>query len=328
MVVLTLLLFFIFLSALLYNKLKCFWCKSKVCLIGKTAIITGGASGMGYETTLALASRGCRIIICDVTQNLMEVVEEIKKKTYNEQIIGKLIDLQSFKSVRSFANDILNSENKLDILICNAGIGEYRRSQLTEDGLQRTMQVNYFSHFLLTHLLLDLLKKSAPSRIIFVGSLSAYFTYFNIDELNPGPKYFTKWYTKINGGIYSNSKQAIAAAAKNFGEKLQGTGVTANAVHPGIVKTKFIPVAINNDKNFIFGNIYTFLFYKFGHAPEEGVQTTIHLALSNEVQNISGRSFSQGRVIRHPLPITEKFCKELWDATIGYTQLKPNEISC
>ncbi|KAL1489808.1 hypothetical protein ABEB36_013740 [Hypothenemus hampei] len=312
MVVLTLLLLFIFLSAILYIKLKCFWCNSKVCLIGKTAIITGGASGMGYETALALASRGCRIIICDVKKNLTEIVEEIKQKTHNDQIIGKLIDLQSFKSVRSFANDILKSENKLDILICNAGVAEYRHSQLTEDGLQRSMQVNYFSHFLLTHLLLDLLKKSAPSRIIFISSVLAYVSYLNIDELNPGPKYFTKWYKKLYGGMYSDSKKALAAATKTFGEKLEGTGVTANCVHLGVVKTTFIPEIFKNEKTFML----------------EGVQTAIHLAVSDEVQHISGKSFTEGRMIPCPLQLTDKFCKELWDATICYTQLRPNEISC
>ncbi|CAG9763012.1 unnamed protein product [Ceutorhynchus assimilis] len=303
-----------------------FWCKCNVCLVGKTAIVTGGASGLGYQVALALASKGCRVIIADISDS-SEVIERIKRLTTNQLIIGKKIELQSLQSVRDFASDILKTESRLDILVCNAGIGEYRKKYTTEDGLERTMHINYFGHFLLTHLLLDLLKKSAPSRIVFTSSLTAYLSDLSLENLHPQPEYYERLFIKLNGGVYSNSKLALTAAAKSFGQKLDGTGVTANVVHPGIVKTDIFRNAIKNDRN-IFGMFFLIFVYLLGKTPTEGAQTLIHVAQSEETKTTTGQSFIEGKIRPRPLQLTDTFCSQLWDTSIKCTGLQPQELGC
>ncbi|KAG5895098.1 hypothetical protein JTB14_036373 [Gonioctena quinquepunctata] len=185
--------------------------------------------GIGYQAALSLASRGCRIIIADKDDSTASV-ENIKRETKNYNIVGRILDLASFDSIRRFAKEIIESEPSLHILMNNAGIGSVELKH-TEDGLQKTMQVNYFGHFLLTHLLLGLLKKSSPSRIIFTGSLSAFMSKLNLRNLNPPEE------ERKMSSMYSNSKICQNIAAKCFARKLEGTGVTAYSFHPGIVRS-------------------------------------------------------------------------------------------
>ncbi|XP_066154336.1 retinol dehydrogenase 12-like [Euwallacea fornicatus] len=309
------------------NKLICFWCRSKVCLVGKTALITGAASGMGMQTALALAAKGCRIIVADLV-NIEEAVKKIKSITHNPHIIGKSVDLGSLKSVRQFAKNILETEPKLDLLMCNAGVGNYRIRIETVDGLEKTMQVNYFSHFLLTHLLLGLLKKSSPSRIVFTSSEAAFLSSFKVDELNPNEEYFQKILTAFNGGVYSNSKLAVTAAVRSFAKRIDGTGVKIYAVHPGVVKTSFISNTISKDKNYLLGILFMSYLYIFGKTPEEGAQTLIHVAHSDEVENDSGKSFLEGMRIPDLPQLTNRFCEDIWQATIKILKMESHEIAC
>ncbi|XP_050303703.1 uncharacterized protein LOC126741353 [Anthonomus grandis grandis] len=306
------------------SKLWCFWCRSKVCLVGKTAIVTGGASGLGFQIALGLAAKGCRVIIADIV-NISEAVEGVKQQTHNQDVIGMKVDLSSLKSTREFAEQVLKNEARLNILICNAGIASYTEKVTTEDGLDRTMQVNYFSHFLLTHLLLDLLKKSAPSRITFTGSLMAFISTINVDALNPPAKYFNRITTQLNGGVYSNSKLCMLAAAKMFGERLKGSGVLANATATGGVKTPiYWNSAILTDRNYKALALMALVFL-YGKTPEEGAQTLLHLAHA-DVQDVTGKCWSEGMVIPSPSILTEKFCQKLWDYSVEYTKLQPQEI--
>lgn len=308
------------------NKLWCFWCRSKACLVGKTAIITGGASGLGFQSGLALAAKGCRIIIADIA-NLSQAVENMKELTRNPNIIGQEIDLQSFKSVRQFAKKILESEPRLDILMCNAGIPDVTSRKITQDGLEKTMQVNYFSHFLLTHLLLDLLKKSAPSRITFTSSLMAYVADLKIDKLIQDVDYHKQLLARFNGGTYSNSKLCMAGAAVMFGERLKGTGVTANAAVVGGVKTPIFKRALATDQNYLSGLLMS-LVYLYGKTPEEGAQTLIHLAHSDDVQKVTGQLFIEGISFPRAPKLTDEFLAKLWKASLEYTKLESHEIAC
>lgn len=163
-------------------------CRSQVCLKGKTVIVVGANTGtntyffvvsfkgfflgIGFETAIDFAKRGARVIVgCRNEKSAKEAVEKIKKETHNTNVIYKLIDLSSFKSVKKFAADIKSTEDRLDILVNNAAAAGLP-DELTEDGCLVVMQINYFSHFLLTHLLLG--------KIIFVYSTSqvAYLTFF------------------------------------------------------------------------------------------------------------------------------------------------------
>ncbi|CAH2009875.1 unnamed protein product [Acanthoscelides obtectus] len=146
------------LYALIYN----FHCSCPVCLAGKTAVVTGGSQGLGYEIALALASRGCKIIIATRRPN-EALREELVRKTHNPNIFLEYVDLESFKSVRKFAETIKEKEEVIDILIFNAGFGA-DEDILTEDGMNYVLQTNYFSSFLLVHLLIDCKGRSTNRR--------------------------------------------------------------------------------------------------------------------------------------------------------------------
>nr|CAI5824416.1 unnamed protein product [Callosobruchus analis] len=268
--------------------------RSLVCLKGKTAIVTGGTSGIGYETALVLASRGARVIIAD-RKDGTKVKQQIIDITQNEDIETKLLDMSSLQSIRRFAKEINESEQRLDILVNNAGTWKVTNKH-TDDGLHETMQVNHFGPFLLTHLLSGLLKKSSPSRIIFVNSAYAFCSNLSLESLNPPqghPMSFLR-----NSLIYANSKLANIIAANGFAERLKEFGVTSNSLHPGL-------------------------------SIEEGAQTTIHLALSKKLRDVTGRHFWDCRVF--PMPPgawNKKFCDDVWEASEKLVQLKPEEKIC
>ncbi|KAG5890517.1 hypothetical protein JTB14_022750 [Gonioctena quinquepunctata] len=301
------------------SRLTCGWCYSKVCLMGKTALITGANSGIGYQTALALASRGCRVIIADVV-NATNSRDRIIRKTNNLNIVVKHLDLASLSSVRKLAKDLNETEKRLDILINNAGIGS-SAIQYTEDGLQRTMQVNYFGHFLLTHLLLDLLKKSAPSRIIFTSSIAAYITRLDLKHLNA---------KESNSAVkiyrpYFYSKLCQIVAAKRFAEKLRHTGITSYSHHPGLVRTSIYWTSCQ-EKFSIWVVICGLIVLLFGKSIEEGAQTMIHLATDPAVEKFNRFCFWDCRRYFFPLQAyNKKFCQDVWESSLKCVKLKPDE---
>lgn len=166
-------------------------------------------------------------------ENMEKSKQNVINYTKNTNIVTKHLDLSSFKSVRKFAEDIIKNEEHLHILINNAGVG-LAESYKTEDGLNSVLQINYFGHFLLTHLLINLLKKSSPSRIIFSSSCLAFIHNLTQENLttNVESKSFIQKITN-----YNNSKFALLIASDIFAEKLKGSGVTSNSIHPGYVST-------------------------------------------------------------------------------------------
>ncbi|XP_018570412.1 retinol dehydrogenase 13-like [Anoplophora glabripennis] len=286
-------------------------CNSKVCLVGKTALVTGGYSGIGYQIVLALAQRGCRVIIADKSQD-QNLLEKIYEETRSRNIVCKYVDLSSFKSVRELAYNVIKDEGKLDILINNAGIGR-NVSSVTEDGLDITMQVNYFSAFLLTRSLEDLLKKTG-GRIIFTGSGSSHIHNFTIDRLKPdGSESFT-FYT------YFNSKLCLIMISDTFAERLKGYGVTSNAYHPGLVRTNIFRSGINLEgtinKGWFTIKFLEYMSFVVGKTAEEGAQTAIHLACSNEVEGVTGGYFFETKPTFRPKIVHDKkMCNDLWEAT-------------
>ncbi|KAJ8920193.1 hypothetical protein NQ315_011854 [Exocentrus adspersus] len=297
--------------------------KSLVCLNGKTAIVTGGSSGVGFETALVLASRGARVILAD-RKDATNAKNKIIEITHNTNIVTKHLDLSSLQSVRKFAKEINATEERLDVLINNAGVGKVTNKH-TDDGLHATMQVNHFGPFLLTHLLSGLLKKSAPSRIIFVSSVFSYCSNLTVENLNyPQGHPLSVFRTSL---IFGNSKLANIISSNGFAEKLKEHGVTSNSLHPGLINK---PSYVKPGKYFglqamakLARNI---VLYAYGKSPEEGAQTTIHLALSNKLKDVSGKYFSDCRVF--PLPPgawNKKFCDAIWEKSEELVQLKPEE---
>ncbi|XP_068897921.1 retinol dehydrogenase 12-like [Tenebrio molitor] len=305
----------------LYARLTRRVTRSNSCLVGKTAIVTGANSGIGYQTALNLASRGCKIIMADVA-DMEKSKLDIMKFTNNPNVFAKHLDLSSLKSVRDFASEILKGENKLDILINNAGIGASKENR-TADGLHPVMQINYFGHFLLTHLLIGLLKKSASGRIVFTGSIFAFINTLSLKNLNvdcPNPNLFDIYFT------YSNSKLSMIMAADTFAEKLKGTGVTVNSVHPWFVKTPIFPKTSAIAKNVFFEILNWLNEYVIGRDPWEGSQVLVHAAVSRELEGITGKFLGECIPCRKPWKVyNEELREEIWKASESYVGLTTEE---
>lgn len=201
---------------------------------GKVVIITGCNTGIGWETALDLARRGGRIYMaCRNYEKCEKARLEIIKETGNENVFNCVLDLQSLDSVRLFVENFLRQENRLDILINNAGVAITKRC-LTKDGFEINIGVNHMGHFLLTNLLLDILKKSAPSRIIVVSSIIYFLGSIYKKDLN----YDNSIYCPLFN--YPHSKLANMLFTFHLSKLLNGSGVTINSLHPGVIKTNII----------------------------------------------------------------------------------------
>lgn len=247
---------------------------------GKTCLITGGTLGMGKESALALAAMGAHVIIVgrDAVRT-QAVVQEIQGETGNSKVEGLVADLSSLSEVRRLGQLIRSRFNRLDILMNNAGaiFTEYKK---TPEGFERTWALNHLAYFSLTLELLELLKASAPSRIINIAS----------DMHKIGRLETTSSPQTYNGHkAYANSKLANIMFTYALARRLEGTGVTVNCVHPGPVATGF---AQNNSGFFKWAVL---LAKPFLLSAKKGAETGIYLASSPDVAGTSGKYFAKCR---------------------------------
>lgn len=297
-----------------YNTVTAGVCKTDKRLDGQVIIVTGSNTGIGKAAALDFAKRGAKVILaCRDLVKAHKAKDEIVEITNNKNVVVRHLDLSSLKSVRQFASEIIATENRLDVLVNNAGLGGMVDKK-TEDGLEWALQVNHYGHFLLTNLLIDLLKKSAPSRIIHVSSMMHRMGRLDFDNMN-----FEKG---VNGFmIYNVSKLYNIIGSNEFAKRLEGTGVTSNSLHPGIVHTEIfreVPFLIRK-----FVNKMLQLFFK---SPEEGAQTTIYLAVNDEVTNVSGKYFSDCQEAYSSSITRDKEAgKKFWDKCCDFVHLKPEE---
>lgn len=245
---------------------------------GRAVLVTGSTDGIGKQTALGLARMGANVLIHGQNREKGEaVLKEISKVSGNSDLELFIADLSSQRQVRNLAIDVQESHDRMDVLINNAGIFE-RELMLTDDGIEATLAVNYLAPFLLTNLLLDLLKSSAPSRIINVASVAHRSAYLNTDlsDLQGG---------RHNDGFdaYALSKLCLILFTYALSRRLEGSGVTANCLHPGVIKTKLLRKG--------FGDYP-------GETPEKGARTSIYLASSPEVEGVSGKYFEHQRSAR------------------------------
>ncbi|XP_045534976.1 retinol dehydrogenase 13-like [Papilio machaon] len=270
-----------------YCKLSVGICKCKNHLVGKVAVITGGCTGIGFETAKDLAERGARVIITDIDDKRgINAKNEIIAATANNNIHYHYLNLASFKSIKKFAAEIITQEKRLDILINNAGVFGSENVK-TEDGLLLGMQVNYFGPFLLTNLLLPLLKSSKPSRIINVSSMLSYFGTIDLQNLNM-EKESPETYKREK--VYANSKLCLILITHELGRRLKGTGVTANCLHPGVSLTEMS--GNTNIALIAYSLPWLKLFWK---TKWEAAQTSVYLAVSPEVADVTGKYFRDCR---------------------------------
>lgn len=258
-------------------------CRSKARLDGKTVLITGANTGIGKETAVDMAKRGARVILaCRDMGRATKAADEVRKRSGNGNVVVKMLDLASLQSVRALAKDVQQTEERLDILINNAGIMMCPQWK-TDDGFEMQFGVNHLGHFLLTNLLLDLLKKSTPSRVVNVSSLAHETGKIHFDDVN-----LEKNYDPLVS--YRQSKLANVLFTQELAVRLKGTGVTTYALHPGLIQTElgrhFFP-SLSLWKRLLFMPLYFFV-----KTPWQGAQTTIYCAVDESLQNTSGLYYS------------------------------------
>lgn len=200
---------------------------------GKVVIVTGANSGIGKETAIDLARRGGKIYIaCRDMKRGEDALKEIKERSESQNVYLLQLDLSSMESIRQFSKKFHELEAQLHVLINNAGVMAIPRAT-TKDGFEMQIGTNHMGHFLLTNLLLDLLKQSAPSRVVVVSSLFHWYGRINREDLNSEKSYW-RWIA------YGQSKLANILFTRELARRLEGSGVTANAVHPGAVRTELM----------------------------------------------------------------------------------------
>ncbi len=239
-------------------------------------MITGANSGIGKATAVGLAKMGATLVmVCRDGNRGEKALAEIKQKSDNDDIHLMLADFASLAQVRQLNSDFRERFSQLHVLINNAGIITQKRT-LTEDGFETQFQVNHLAHFLLTNLLLDVLKGSAPSRIINVSSEAHHGVRLNFDNLQTERNYRPS-------RVYSKTKLANVLFTYELARRLEDTGVTVNCLHPGVIATKLLANYMGMPKPLRFSSNL------MGGTPEKGAQTPIYLATSPDVEELTGK---------------------------------------
>ncbi|XP_076011056.1 retinol dehydrogenase 14b isoform X2 [Genypterus blacodes] len=274
---------------------------------GKTVIVTGANSGIGKAVAGELLKLQARVIMaCRDLESAEEAARDIKEHAGPDQgqVVIKHLDLASLGSVRRFCTEI-KEESKIDVLINNAGIYQCPYTK-TEDGFEMQLGVNHLGHFLITNLLLDLLKASAPGRIVVVSSKLYKYGHVNFDDLNSENNYDKAF-------CYSQSKLANLLFTLELSQRLEGSGVTVNALTPGIVRTRLgrhVPIPFLAKP--LFG-LASLVFFK---SPLEGAQTPLYLACSPEVDGVSGKCFANCKEEELMAKATDdQAAKQLWEVS-------------
>lgn len=277
-------------------------------LTGKVCVVTGANAGIGKETAIGLAKLGATVVmVCRDAGRSEKALREIKRKSGSGHVELLICDLASQKSIRSFADEFKQQHDRLDILVNNAGVFLRQRS-LTEDGFESTFAINHLGYFLLTNLLLDLMKKSAPSRIVNVASTAHRYGKLDVNAWVSAREYSAF-------GAYANSKLANVLFTYELAQRLEGTGVTANCLHPGAVAS-----------NLFRGlpGVLEALIRLVTISPERGARTSIYLASSPEVEGITGKYFAR----RRPQKSSEasydlEAARRLWEVSEEVTGMNP-----
>ncbi|MCH4889553.1 SDR family NAD(P)-dependent oxidoreductase [Acidaminobacter sp. JC074] len=270
-------------------------------LSGKTYIVTGANSGVGFETSRQLIKQGAHVVMaCRRVEVGQAVAKEFDLLKGSYKVLR--LDLADLSSVRSFVDTFLSEYDQLHGLDCNAGmVSMGREVTRTKDGFEMSIGVSYFGHFLLTELLLDILKKTAPSRIVILSSCvhagrPDQRPNVHLDDLN----YRTRDFNAMNA--YAEAKVANALYALELSRRLEGTGVTAFSVHPGWARSNF-------GKENVFMRVISPIMAPFirsmTDSNEESAQTSLHCLISDQAVNHSGAYFSQSSVLYR-----DKACKE------------------
>jgi NAD(P)-dependent dehydrogenase (short-subunit alcohol dehydrogenase family) len=275
---------------------------------GKICMVTGATAGIGKATALGLAEMGATVIVVGRNpQKAGQVVEEIQGKTHNQKVEALIADFSSLDEIRALAQNFKDRHNRLDVLVNNAGLVTQERSK-SQDNLELMFAVNYLAPFLLTHLLLDVMKDSAPARIVNVSSFGYKNGDIHFEDLQ-----LTKDFDHRKA--YYQTRLGLVLFTLALARRIEGSGVTANVLHPGIVKT-------NLSYNYMANPFFRFFEQLIAVSPEKGAQTSLYLASSPEVEGVNGQYFQKQQI----KSLTEKAINQdlqerLWEVSEELAEL-------
>ena len=276
----------------------------------KIALVTGATNGIGIWTALGLAQQGYTVGIVARDRTRGTAMRTwLAERAPAGQVDLFLADLSSLAEVRRLADEVKQRYPRLDLLVNNAGLVRDQR-ELTPDGFERIVAVNHLAPFLLTMELLDLIKRSAPARIVNVGSEASDRAVLDLDNLQ-SEKQFSMM------GAYGQSKLAIMMSTFELARRLEGSGVTVNVVHPGVVATNIFD--LGGWKGGLV-RILMPLIRLFLLTPEQGARTTLHVATAAELAGVTGRYFKNSKEAAHnPIADDRTLSAALWERSMALT---------
>jgi retinol dehydrogenase-14 len=276
---------------------------------GKVCLITGATSGIGKATAMGLADMGASVVMVGRDRGRGEAAQaEVKEGSGNASVDLMLADLSSQEEIRRLAAEFEEAYPRLDVLVSNAGL--FRSERITTaDGLETTFAVNHLACFLLTDMLLDVLEASAPSRIVNVSSGEQGTATIDFDDLQ-GEKGYK------GAKAYGQSKLATVLFTYELARRLEGTGISANCLHPGVVGTNF-----GSGVSGAFGVMVRAL-RPLMLSPEKGAETSVYLASSPEVEGLSGGYFVKKAEARSSdTSYDERIARRLWEVSAELTKV-------
>jgi NAD(P)-dependent dehydrogenase (short-subunit alcohol dehydrogenase family) len=285
---------------------------------GKRVLVTGATSGIGLEAAHSLAQQGANVVLVgrDAAKTA-RCLDEVRKGARSAEVTSLLCDFSRQADVRRLAYDVLHRFDRLDVLVNNAG-GVFRRRTMTEDGIEATFAVNHLGYFLLTQLLLERIVQSAPARIVNVASIAHRSATMDFDDL-----FFERGYRTMRG--YSRSKLANVLYTRTLAQKLAGTDVTVNCLHPGAVDTNMWSSAPVWTKPLL-----AVIRKVFFIPAKEGGRRIVQLVVDPELSNMTGAYFENGKVtFPSRLAQNDAVARRLWEDSerlTGLTRAPAREV--
>ena len=254
-------------------------------LENKIMLVTGATAGIGEATALELARQGATVVgVGRNPQKCAAVSERIQRETGNARVEFLVADLSLVAEVRRVAQVFQAKYARLDVLVNNAGAFNYERI-VTAEGRELTWALNHLNYFVLTTALLPLLKASAPSRVVSVSSGAHFGGHLNFDDLE-GARSYSGW------SAYAQSKLANVMFTYELARRLEGTGVTANVLHPGFVATNF-----GHNNRGLVDKVMSLIQRLAALTPQQGAATQLYLAAAPEVDGVSGKYFDNRKAV-------------------------------
>ena len=278
----------------------------------KTVLITGANAGIGLATALGLAKLGARVLMVSRDEGRGRKAQAlVKEKSGNWDVHLLIAELSDRDSIRGMARKVREEFGALHVLVNNAAVIP-RRREVTEDGLEMQFAVNHLSYFLLTGLLLDMLKANAPARVVNVSSQVHAGATIDFDDLQSERDY-------SRTRVYGRSKLANVLFTYELARRLEGTGVTANCLHPGVVATNLLADAAGMPRPLKSATRVVAV------TAESGARTSIYLASSEEVEGVNGKYFVKRRAVESSRESHDKAAaRRLWEVSCKLTGLDPN----